>query len=63
MKAVLSVAPGGPQSVGSNDIDEPLPGPNQIRIQVHSCGVNNPDVLLVADAYQVRPPRPFSPGG
>ncbi|MFI4936646.1 MAG: NADPH:quinone oxidoreductase family protein, partial [Caulobacterales bacterium] len=32
-------------------------------IQVKACGVNFPDVLIIEDKYQFKPPRPFSPGG
>ncbi len=31
-------------------------------IDVHACGVNYPDALIIADQYQYRPERPFSPG-
>jgi NADPH2:quinone reductase len=32
-------------------------------VQVKACGVNYPDVLIIEDKYQFKPPRPFSPGG
>ncbi|KIZ37884.1 NADPH:quinone oxidoreductase family protein, partial [Rhodopseudomonas palustris] len=31
-------------------------------ISVAACGVNFPDLLFIQDLYQVRAPRPFSPG-
>jgi NADPH2:quinone reductase len=37
--------------------------PGQAVIQVKACGVNFPDVLIIEDKYQFKPPRPFSPGG
>lgn len=35
----------------------------EVRINVHSCGVNFPDILIVQGKYQQKPPLPFSPGG
>ena len=32
-------------------------------VQVKACGVNYPDVLIIEDKYQFKPPRPFAPGG
>jgi NADPH:quinone reductase len=34
-----------------------------VLIRVSYCGVNYPDVLLLQDRYQLRPHRPFTPGG
>src|SRR5690606_1406882 len=34
----------------------------QVRVRVRACGVNFPDVLMVAGKYQLQPPMPFSPG-
>ena len=62
MKALLSRAPGGPETLVLADIPEPQPGPGEIRLMVQACGVNFPDSLIIADEYQVRPPRPFAPG-
>jgi NADPH:quinone reductase len=33
-----------------------------VLIRVAACGINFPDTLIIEDKYQVRPPRPFSPG-
>jgi NADPH2:quinone reductase len=38
-------------------------GPGRVVVEVKACGVNFPDVLIIEDKYQVRPERPFSPGG
>jgi len=32
-------------------------------VEVHACGVNFPDVLIIQNKYQFKPPLPFSPGG
>jgi NADPH2:quinone reductase len=62
MKALVSNAPGGPESLVLGEMPEPTPAPHEIRIAVSACAVNYPDVLIIADRYQVRPSRPFSPG-
>jgi len=62
MKALLSKGPGGPETLVLEDIDEPTPGPGEVRIRVHAVGVNFPDSLIIEDLYQVRPARPFAPG-
>src|SRR5262249_59194328 len=42
---------------------DPVPGTGEVLIRVRYCGVNYPDVLLLQDRYQIRPQRPFTPGG
>ena len=63
MKAVLSKVTGGPETLVIEDIASPTAGPGQALISVKAVGVNFPDVLMIEDKYQSRPPRPFSPGG
>jgi NADPH:quinone reductase len=41
---------------------EPHPGPGQVRIDVHACALNFPDILLCQGKYQVKPELPFTPG-
>jgi NADPH:quinone reductase len=62
VKALLSKQPGGPETLVLEDIPEPTAGPGQVRVAVRACGVNFPDLLIIQDLYQVKPPRPFSPG-
>ncbi len=45
------------------DVPEPPVGPDEVRVAVHVCGVNFPDLLIIQDLYQYKPPRPFIPGG
>ena len=62
MKALRSHAAGGPETLTLDDIDDPVPGPGEVRIAVKACGINFPDTLIIADLYQYKPERPFSPG-
>ena len=63
MRAVLSKAVGGPDTLVLEEVPTPEPGPGQARVAVKAVGVNYPDVLIIEDRYQFKPPRPFSPGG
>jgi NADPH2:quinone reductase len=62
MKALLSESPGGPEMLVIREIADPIAGSNDVVVRVAMCGVNFPDALLIRDLYQIRPPRPFSPG-
>jgi NADPH2:quinone reductase len=63
MKALLSKSVGGPETLVLEDVPSPEPKAGQAVVAVKACGVNYPDVLIIEDRYQFRPPRPFSPGG
>ena len=62
MKAIISANPGGTESLLLKDVPDPTVGNADILLRVHACGINYPDGLIIDDKYQVRPPRPFSPG-
>ncbi len=63
MKALLSHAPGGPDTLRLDDIADPVAGPRELLVRVRAAAINYPDVLIIEDKYQMRPPRPFAPGG
>ncbi|MBE1281826.1 MAG: zinc-binding dehydrogenase [Rhodobacteraceae bacterium] len=63
MKAMLSHEPGGPDTLQWSDLPDPEPKPGEVVIQVRAAGVNFPDTLIIRDLYQMKPPRPFAPGG
>jgi NADPH2:quinone reductase len=63
MKALLSTRVGGPETLALGDLPDPAPGPGEVVVAIRACGVNYPDVLMIEDRYQVRPERPFAPGG
>jgi NADPH:quinone reductase len=62
MKAVLCKAFGPPESLVVEEIPSPVPGPGEVVISVKAASVNFPDVLIIQNKYQVKPPLPFSPG-
>ena len=63
MKAVLSKEVGGPDTLVVEDLDSPTPAQGEVLIDVAACAINFPDSLIIKDMYQMKPPRPFSPGG
>jgi NADPH2:quinone reductase len=63
MKALLSKVVGGPETLVLEDVPNPSPAPGAVVIGVKAVGVNYPDVLMIEDKYQFKPPRPFAPGG
>ena len=63
MKALLSKAPGGPETLELSDVANPVAGAGQVVVAVRACAINYPDVLIIEDKYQFKPPRPFAPGG
>ncbi len=63
MRAVLCRRFGPPETLAVEDVPSPVPGPGQVLVAVRACGVNFPDVLMIEDKYQFKPPLPFSPGG
>jgi NADPH2:quinone reductase len=62
MKAVLCKALGKPDALVVEEVPAPPLGAGRVRIDVHACGVNFADTLIIAGHYQVKPRVPFSPG-
>ncbi len=63
MKAVLCKEFGPPEKLVLEDLPSPSPKAGEVVMEVHACGINFPDVLLIQDKYQFKPPLPFAPGG
>lgn len=63
MKAMLSTAIGGPETLELTDLPDLEPQKGHLLVQVRAAGVNFPDTLMIRDLYQMKPPRPFAPGG
>jgi NADPH2:quinone reductase len=43
-------------------VPAPTPGPGEVVIRIKAASVNFPDVLIIQNKYQFKPPLPFSPG-
>lgn len=63
MRALLSTATGGPETLVLGDLPAPAADAGTVVIDVHACAINFPDTLIIEDRYQFKPPRPFAPGG
>jgi NADPH2:quinone reductase len=63
VKALLSHQPGGPETLRLEEVAGPVAGPGELLVRVRACAINFPDVLIVEDKYQLKPQRPFAPGG
>src|SRR5436190_13089109 len=62
MKAVLCKQFGPPESLVVEELPSPKPGPGEVVVAVRAASVNFPDVLIIQNKYQFKPPLPFSPG-
>ncbi len=50
------------QELRVSEVPRPNPGPGEVLVRVHACGVNFADLLMRSGRYQERPPLPFTPG-
>jgi len=50
------------RSVSIADVPDPVPGDDQILVDVKACAVNFTDFLSLDGKYQNNPPPPFTPG-
>lgn len=62
MRAAICPAYGPPEVVHVDEVPSPPLPAGQVRVQVGAAAVNFPDVLLVANEYQIHVPPPFVPG-
>src|SRR5262249_33380969 len=62
MKAVLCKQFGPPESLVVEELPSPKPGAGEVVVSVKAASVNFPDVLIIQNKYQFKPPLPFSPG-
>lgn len=62
MRAAVCREYGPPEAILVEDIPPPALVPGHLRVRVGVASVNFPDVLIVANKYQVSVPTPFVPG-
>jgi NADPH2:quinone reductase len=62
MKAVVCRRHGPPESLAIEELPSPSPGPGEVVVRMKAASLNFPDVLIIQDKYQLKPPLPFSPG-
>src|SRR3970282_135292 len=62
MKAVLCKQFGPPESLVVEELPSPRAGAGEVVVSVRAASLNFPDVLIIQNKYQFKPPLPFSPG-
>ena len=62
MKAVLCKQFGPPEALVVEELPSPKAGAGEVVLTVKAASVNFPDVLIIQNKYQFKPPLPFSPG-
>jgi NADPH2:quinone reductase len=62
MRAALCSTYGGPEVIAVTDIDPPPLGAGEVRVRVHMGAINFPDLLVIANTYQMSAPLPFVTG-
>jgi NADPH2:quinone reductase len=62
VRAAVCPAYGPPEVVRIEDRAEPTVDAGHVLVRVEAAAVNFPDVLLIADEYQISVPPPFVPG-
>jgi len=62
MRALRCNAYGPPSDAVVEDLPDPIPGPGEVLVDVAFGALNFPDVLIMADKYQISVPPPFTPG-
>ena len=62
MRAVQVLTPTGPSNVEIREVEEPVPGPDDVLVEVHRVGISFPDLLLSKGKYQLKPEPPFTLG-
>jgi NADPH2:quinone reductase len=54
--------PTGPQALHWSERPTPAPGAGEVRVAIKAASLNFPDLLIVQNKYQMKPPLPFVPG-
>ena len=62
MKAWVCENPVGVEALQWRDQPAPPLGAGQLRVQIRAASLNFPDLLIVQNKYQMKPPLPFVPG-
>ena len=61
-RAVVCRELGPPEKLTVEDVARAPLAPGQVRVAIHAAGLNFPDILMAAGAYQLKPLLPFTPG-
>ena len=62
MQAWLCEDPVGVHALTWKELPTPAPAAGQVLIRIQAASLNFPDLLIVQNKYQIKPPLPFVPG-
>ncbi len=62
MHAWLCENPVGVDALTWKELPTPTPGKGEVLIEIKAASLNFPDLLIVQNKYQMKPPLPFVPG-
>lgn len=62
MQAWLCENPIGVDALTWKELPTPQPGEGEVLIEIRAASLNFPDLLIVQNKYQIKPPLPFVPG-
>ena len=62
MKALICEQYGPVEDLKIKEIDSPVPGAEEVLVEVKAAAVNFPDTIIVQGLYQIKPEVPFIPG-
>jgi NADPH:quinone reductase len=62
MHAWICDNPIGPQALSWQEMPTPAPQAGEVRVAIRAASLNFPDLLIVQNKYQMKPPLPFVPG-
>jgi NADPH:quinone reductase len=62
MHAWLCTDPVGVDALRWQELPTPEPQAGEVRVAIRSASLNFPDLLIVQNKYQLKPPLPFVPG-
>ena len=61
-RAVVCREPGPLERLSFEEMPSRAPGSGEVRVAIEAVGINFPDLLIVQNLYQYKPPLPFTPG-
>ncbi len=62
MQAWLCTTPTGVDSLQWTEMATPVPKAGEVLLEIKAASLNFPDLLIVQNKYQIKPPLPFVPG-
>ena len=63
MKAIRAHSFGGPEVLQLDTVDDPVPDPGEVVVELRAAGVNPADTYMRSGTYAILPKLPYIPGG